>query len=147
MVSNACFCANDIYNRKKLRNQYNTDDEDYNCGGYALGIFNWYVPRSGRRGQVDYRNCTLSSCIQVMLNELPNVRQITDVRQLHKNEYAVAFRLGRFDFHYMRRAHNGHWTHKMGAWPIETILKSDVFSPQWCDAYDGEIALLAVRED
>ena len=35
----------DYYNFNH-RTSRNTDLEDYNCGGYALGTFNWYLPMS-----------------------------------------------------------------------------------------------------
>ena len=34
----------DYLNRLHLRNEENTDRIDYNCGGYALGTYSWYVP-------------------------------------------------------------------------------------------------------
>ena len=34
----------DFFNEKCTRNESNTDDYDYNCGGYALKTFSWYCP-------------------------------------------------------------------------------------------------------
>lgn len=34
----------DFYNSKRTRNKYNTDTDDYNCGGYALETYSWYYP-------------------------------------------------------------------------------------------------------
>lgn len=34
----------DYFNEKRTRNEENTNIKDYNCGGYALGTFNWYLP-------------------------------------------------------------------------------------------------------
>lgn len=34
----------DYFNEKRARNEENTNIKDYNCGGYALGTFNWYLP-------------------------------------------------------------------------------------------------------
>ena len=34
----------DPYNIKNNRNAFNTDRFSYNCAGYALGTFSWYVP-------------------------------------------------------------------------------------------------------
>ena len=34
----------DWLNRSGLRNADNTDIDLYNCGGYALGTYSWYMP-------------------------------------------------------------------------------------------------------
>lgn len=36
--------SEDKFNSFRTRNQKNTLDGDYNCGGYALGTFNWFLP-------------------------------------------------------------------------------------------------------
>lgn len=36
--------SEDYLNERHIRNEYNTDYDDYNCGGYALKTFNWYRP-------------------------------------------------------------------------------------------------------
>ena len=33
----------DLFNRNGERNAFNTDQWYYNCGGYALGTFSWYL--------------------------------------------------------------------------------------------------------
>jgi hypothetical protein len=78
------------------------------------------------------------------------LRVIEDLHELKKNEYAIAYRMGAEDFHFMRRKRNGHWYHKMGMCTIQPILKEDVFSPcwynDWGDEYNSRIVLLAVVE-
>ena len=36
--------SRDYLNRQKTRNINNTCTSDYNCGGYALRTFSWYLP-------------------------------------------------------------------------------------------------------
>ena len=36
----------DFLNSNKLRNEENTLESSYNCGGYALRTFSWYLPYS-----------------------------------------------------------------------------------------------------
>lgn len=43
MVSYGEICK-DWLNRSGLRNADNTDIDLYNCGGYALGTYSWYMP-------------------------------------------------------------------------------------------------------
>ena len=34
----------DFFNERQTRNEENTEKKDYNCGGYALRTFSWYLP-------------------------------------------------------------------------------------------------------
>ena len=139
---NAC-CLPDNYNVLKKRNIRNTKKIDYNCGGYALESFSWYLPRHNNVSTG--RSTTIEGCVKAMMEDFPNLRVITSVDDLRENEYAVAFRLSRRDFHYIKRASNGHWYHKMGAEDcIRTMKKEVIFSESWGNGYKGEIALLAV---
>lgn len=139
-----------FFNRAHKRNRFNTHIREYNCGGYALGIYVWY--------QFNDFCCTVWDigveemtrlCIDAILRDFTNARVITDLHELHKNEYAVAFRLCENDFHFIKREKNGHWTHKPGRSYIRSITKAEVFDPEaWhlsCD-YDGPLVLLAVGE-
>ena len=36
--------SEDYFNEKQTRNEENTEKKDYNCGGYALKTFSWYLP-------------------------------------------------------------------------------------------------------
>ena len=38
------YAQTDPFNRNGKRNRSNTDTDDYNCGGFALGTYSWYVP-------------------------------------------------------------------------------------------------------
>ena len=80
-----------------------------------------------------------------MMIDFPNLRRIQTLDELKENEYAVAFRLSDYDFHYIKRASNGHWFHKRGSSNyIDTMKEEVVFSESWGNGYDGEIALLAI---
>ena len=135
----------DNYNVLKKRNIRNTDKFDYNCGGYALESFSWYLPRHNNVPTGEDYGSTVEDCVKAMMEDFPNLRAIASIDDLKENEYAVAFRLSDCDFHYVKRASNGHWYHKMGSAPfISTIKKEVVFSESWGHGYTGKIALLAV---
>lgn len=38
------YAQTDPFNRNGKRNRSNTDTDAYNCGGFALGTYSWYVP-------------------------------------------------------------------------------------------------------
>lgn len=145
MIANARF-FDDPYNTKNLRNIRNTDTWDYNCGGFALGTFSWYEPMSEVAGY-DYRRDYLSACVSVLLEEFSDLRMIIDISDLHKDEYAIAFRASADDFHFLKRGDNGKWYHKRGSSPrIETIPTNEVFTTAWYDDYDSPIILFAKKK-
>lgn len=118
----------DNYNVLKKRNIRNTDKFDYNCGGYALESFSWYLPRHDDIPTHRADGITLESCIEAMLEDFPNLRVIQSLNELKDNEYAIAFRMSDYDFHYVKRASNGHWYHKMGSSHyIRTMTQKVVF--------------------
>ena len=135
----------DNYNVLRKRNIRNTEKRFYNCGGYALESFSWYLPRHDNTPTGRDYGSTIEDCVEAMLEDFPNLRVITSIDDLRENEYAVAFRLSDCDFHYIKRARNGHWFHKMGgSHYISTMKEEVVFSESWGRGYDGEIALLAI---
>lgn len=149
------FYGHDLYNRNGLRNVRNTVRYTYNCGGYALGTFSWYLPyESDRYGFVwghhlttRRMNTITDQCVEFMLRDFPDLRVIDSVADLQKDEYAIAFRLSNDgDFHYIKRNRNGLWTHKRGASAkIWVMPKDEVLNSVWCDRYDGKIVLLAKK--
>ena len=139
------FCVEDEYNRLGKRNIKNTTKCTYNCGGYALESFSWYLPRLNGDDVCRADGTTIEDCVKAMEEDFPNLRRIQEISELKENEYAVAFRLSDYDFHYIKRARNGHWYHKMGCLHyINTMKEEVVFSESWGRGYDGEIALLAI---
>ena len=150
----------DGFNKNKARNRNNTDIRSFNCGGWALNTFSWYRPTifgDNIRcwGDDYYQNMTdkqafniTLKAVNAMLREFPDLRVIEHLKELNKDEYAIAFRIGKDidDFHYCKRAKNGHWTHKMGGLCIEKITKKEVFAPVWLDGYCGFIVLFAKKD-
>lgn len=134
----------------------------YNCGGFALGIFNWYRPYTYTDNETiwDIREdiddgigydegCTKMATIMVENMEKEGLcRRINDSSDLKKGEYLVAFKASYDDFHYARRLSNGRWFHKMGCDNIEEISEKEVYSYEWWNElycnYAGDLFLLAV---
>ena len=148
---------NDAYNISHKRNVRNTNKGLYNCVGYALGLFSWYHPwdKKHRCAPSHASNDSLASInvratkmVRYMLHErhLSNrIRQIESIADLLPNEYAVAFRCGYKDFHFIKRAKNGHWYSKMGndntIAQCHNVLDESI---PWNDKYTSKIYLLAV---
>ena len=149
------------------------DRYDYNCGGFALGTFEWYVPSSYEEDydnetieqvevediRQDYYKCRLDyydACNEIanyfiknMCNDLTGIREIENENELKGNEYLVAFKASINDFHYARKLSNGRWFHKMGCEEIREIDEWQVYSDKWWSnmhcQYDGRLRLLAVQ--
>lgn len=155
--SNEVAFADDILNSNRNRNIRNTSKLDYNCGGYALGTFNWYMPFLDEESHISLEfgsyeeAATLTShCVKCMLIEFRerNLRLIPSLDCLEENEYAFAFRIASDgDFHYVRRHTSGKWFHKQGAGSIiYQMTKEEVFSESWCNGrYDGPLVLFAIQ--
>jgi len=140
-----CIWVDDEYNSLRKRNIRNTEKRIYNCGGYALGSFSWYIPKLNNEDVCRAEGTIVEDCVKAMMIDFPNLRRIQSIDELKENEYAVAFRLSDYDFHYIKRASNGHWFHKRGgSYYIDTMKEEVVFSESWGRGYDGEIALLAI---
>lgn len=145
----ATYATNDPFNLNNTRNTRNTEQRDYNCAGYALGTFSWYCPDDEEHSPFwtlhgrtrEYR----VSAIQKMLDEFPNLRLIKNIDECADNEYVIAFRLAKDDFHYIKRGFNKVWYHKRGGGRIERISQDEVFDKTWCGRYKGKITLFAMR--
>ena len=148
--------AKDPLNIFGKRNLENTDMFDYNCGGFALGTFSWYLPCPRHADHKNYfgflsaqeAEKKTEKCVQFMLAEVPGLRRLRSKDDhLFDDEYMVAFRLSfDGDFHFVRNCH-GVWEHKRGHRDaIETMDENEVFGENWCDLYDGPIVLLAKTE-
>ena len=154
--------ANDL-NLNKTRNVRNTDIDDYNCGGYALGTFSWYRPSDNIYFDFGSRHLesiingienATKECVEYMLNDFKGkLRVIKTTKELKENEYAIAFRISgnRYnDFHYAKRGDNGVWYHKMGHTKIRKIKKEKVFAKTWDFGeieYCGNLVLFAKVKD
>ena len=138
------YCPNPL-NDNGERNIKNTPKHTYNCGGYALNIFNWYVPSlTPNEGIVCAGRHTVHEYAQQIVKDIPNTHIIQSLNELTKDEYAIAFRLANHDFHFMKRGKNGRWYSKRGSSPqIESFSEKEALHKPWFEDYDGEIVLLA----
>lgn len=148
----------DYYNLKG-RNSRNTDLDDYNCGGYALGTFNWYLPFADLSESTNTlyfrRRMSVNEIVRYYANYIlldfgARIREIQSVEELKVGERAIAFRAGVDDFHFCVRGKNGVWYHKPGRNTIRRIKKSEVFTKEWVSPdhfviYDSDIVLFALK--
>lgn len=151
------YVNNDPMNQKKKRNIKNTPKYLYNCGGYALNCFSWYIPTSEEEAipttfcaetDQDIKEIT-QKCVNYMLNEISTLRVYNGKNpltvKLNSDEYLIAFRISSGgDFHFLKRASNNHWFHKRGgSYYIDTIKTSKIFD-NWDFSYnyDGPIVFL-----
>jgi hypothetical protein len=144
----------DYLNRKGLRNVDNTDEQSYNCGGYALGCFSWYRPCGVNfsYGSEEYGSCeyigeerATEACVRAILKDFPQLRVIADINDVPLEVEVIAFRIGQVydDFHFMVRRH-GRWTHKMGNGVIRRITEDEVlYEHDWFNKYYGRLILFA----
>ena len=156
--------AKDYFNLDKKRNSQNTDNWDYNCGGYALGTFSWFLLDSFEHGYEDYYNMTIEEieerivrmeddCVEEIVEVFEGlVRPISVLSELREDEYAVLFRISYDeegyvdDFHFVKRHHDGHYSHKPGKSAVAEF-KNDPFDGDWsshCLVYNAPIKILAV---
>ena len=127
-------------------------DYSHNCGGYALGTKNWFIPYDERRTHINYGNgeClrNLDNFVKFMLEIFENVRIINDIEEVEKNERVVAFRCGLSDFHFVKISKQKRvFMHKAGSWNIERMKKEDFFDEKgWANGkYNSEIRYLAIK--
>lgn len=139
-------------NRKIL--QAITPRSLYNCGGYALNTYSWYLPADW--GYDYFFNSKKENEEKIeelsnnMLYDFPDMRRIEKIEELQDDEYAIAFRITKFDyqddFHFLKRGKNGVWYEKRGKAPqITPFPASQVFAESWHDRYVGKIALFAKK--
>lgn len=142
-------------------NVVNHDWRRYNCGGYALGTYTWYLPHNrfenrevndfigGNEyndlldqyydGEIDVEDGAYADLCNMRAEYFVDTmvkrgvcRRIESESELRSGERLVAFRASVDDFHYIRKMSNGEWTHKMGAWEIGVMDEYDVMNaPIW----------------
>lgn len=156
---------------KEAKNLLEIYDFEYNCGGFALGIQDWYLPydedgeyESAELDEVYYRYCNdlyLASgrlyakvctergriMVNFMVNTLDYVREIRHSSEVADDEYLVLFRASCDDFHFIRRMEDGTWAHKMGSSKIKALTRKEI-EPAWHTThnYQGKVFLLAVKK-
>lgn len=149
----------DALNLKGLRNSANTDIDDYNCGGYALGTYSWYCPYDRKWADrfntkylplKNHKREFMRLATQIILKDFPNVRTIRLPDEATPNERVIALRLADNDFHFMYRGLNKVWYHKIGGTELQRVSKEQVFAKAWNDyfgapAYKGKIVFFAMK--
>lgn len=134
----------------------------YNCGGFALGIFEWYCPHTDEEEWEMNELCMddyltedekCDECADIMINHMTSrglCREIKNENELKDNEYLVLFKAAVDDFHYARRTSSGRWYHKMGWSDIEEVSEEEVYSYDWwadfAFSYRGKLRMLAVEK-
>lgn len=147
----------DPYNKKNKRNEHNTKIENYNCGGYAFGIFSWLHCNTDRK-PLDYYGCenayqrkkVRDDCIAHLLRTVPNIRIVRRDETLDPDEYLVAFRMSTRDFHFIRQMPDGSWWQKSGGTEIRPF-EGNPFGREWkrrdgAPSYRYKVTLFAVKE-
>ena len=160
-------------NERHTRNFNNTPRRNYNCGGFALRTYSWYLPVRDEDEQEYVFDTTslettphdrLRACVRNILADIIGSRLIHSLDELQEGEEAVAFRLQEDglewsdnpdyewqDFHFMRRKAPNVWLEKCGGREeIRRHTDHEVFDLPWVGideelVYDGEIALFAVK--
>ena len=145
----------DELNFNGFRNIRNTRKDYYNCGGYALGTYSWYCPNDDGWDSSMYDDSyTMEErtqfAVDYMLKDFCDLRVIKTLEEVTENEYAIAFRIGEDDFHYMVKKGN-QWYSKAGASSkIDKIPQKVVFSKEWrlgfTITYNGPLILFAKRK-
>lgn len=146
----------DPYNHSNGRNRDNTPQNEYNCAGYALNTFSWYCPHDDEsewfnwsaNWDMEYMRMLTEKAVAYMLADFPDMRVIKRMRELQKDEYAIAFRVSSDgDFHFCKRDEHRHWTHKPGASYIRKIFAYEVHNMYWHRSrYDGPIVYFAKKK-
>lgn len=147
-------------NLNKERNAENTDNEEYNCGGYAMGTLTWilldsFEYRDDREiwDDEEFAEEIANECVDEIVDYFEGlVRTINDFSELKNDEYAVLFRISYDDdgyiddYHFIKRHHDGHFTHKPGRSPVQDYI-GDPLKGVWEHSfvdYNSKIHIFAV---
>ena len=98
----------DFFNANGTRNANNTDEDDYNCAGYALNTFSWYIPYKydvdeeefdiecmlmDEMSKEEIYEVKLAEYINRMLKDFSNLRVLTSPTDVKSNERLIYFRI------------------------------------------------------
>lgn len=142
----------DPLNKRGSRNIRNTDKADYNCGGYALGTFSWYLPSRTRKEYTDIMghadigdmDTALTLASEAIVNELPGwsvipFALVMERKYSPKDYEIVAMRFCYYDFHFWKLGRNWNWYDKMGC---REQINRHAFNDArnvWNDRYDSPV--------
>ena len=124
----------------------------YNCGGYALGTLDWYMPYCGDSISEDddcYEDYS-HEMVDFMLEDFDGIIRIAEsLEDCQEGERLVAFRCGDDDFHYIKITSDGRFFHKRGCYGISEMSREEFFDGDgWCDGYYwGKIWYLALTDN
>ena len=134
----------DYFNERQTRNEENTEKKDYNCGGYALRTFSWYLPYEyDEKNYPFFSNSDLAEylmdvgySVEETMDEILRVntekmlkdfsgklRVVQRYSHIENDEELIAYRLSfevddscidDMDFHFVV-FRDGQWMSKMGA--------------------------------
>ena len=142
----------DPLNKRGSRNIRNTDKADYNCGGYALGTFSWYLPSRTREEYSDIMgyadigdmDTALTLAAEAIVSELPSwsivpFTLVMERKYSPKAYEVVAMRFCNYDFHFWKLGRNWNWYDKMGCrGQINRHAFNDARNV-WNDRYDSSV--------
>ena len=142
----------DPLNKRGSRNIRNTDKADYNCGGYALGTFSWYLPSRTREEYTDIMghadigdmDTALTLAAEAIVSELPGwsvvpLALVMERKYSPKDYEIVAMRFCYYDFHFWKLGRNWNWYDKMGGCKqIDRHAFNDV-RYKWNGRYDSPV--------
>ena len=142
----------DPLNKRGSRNIRNTDKADYNCGGYALGTFSWYLPSRTREEYTDIMghadigdmDTALTLAAEAIVSELPGwsvvpFALVMERKYSPKDYEVVAMRFCYYDFHFWKLGRNWNWYDKMGGCrQIDRHAFNDV-RYKWNGRYDSPV--------
>lgn len=128
------------------------DTSSYNCGGYALGTFDWIRLESllgfGIVKCKELKKVT-KEAVEELLEEFDYIRVVNRENEVTKEEFLVYFRISDDgDFHFLKKQHNGKITHKPGSLPI-CKFNGNPYVDNWSKSinYCGPIVLFAVSNN
>ena len=130
---------------------------DFNCGGFALGTYDWYIPQSWHcifeDDYDDEEQYTqdfdelVTDCTNDILEDFSGqIRLIKREEDANKGEIVVFFRLADDDFHFILKSGNKYFQ-KRGSTPcLEETTKEEVYSNEWNDRYNSRIVIFARKK-
>lgn len=140
----------DFFNENQTRNEQNTDQSEYNCGGYALKTFSWYTPYEFDEEKYPFHSnydlmeyltsddYSIEEATEIILNS--NTKKMLEdfsgkLRIVQRHDYLeadeelIAYRLSvmededyvvDMDFHFIV-FRNGQWMSKLGTDVVESF--------------------------
>lgn len=143
----------DPYNVMKKRNIHNTNKAEYNCGGYALGTFGWYLLGHNNKERYIFNemlseenwSMVIRMAVRTICSELAGWRTVPlaeiMARKFSPVEYdIVLMRFCYIDFHFWKLGRNWNWYDKCGSSRyIDRHPFIDAVAPTWNNRYNSPI--------